>query len=298
MAGRLERLVPNLWVSVFQLRPDLGHFDFYSYSAMNLTTRIAAVLLLLSLSVTGKALAQIEQDTTHWNDEDLYKEEPSSPAFFSVGGGVLGGLLMPNLDDFNKYFAQPFAHSNLDNKVWMIGGQGFVTLPWVKNLRVGGLGMSGTSDCGCGEDTVNGAAVGRFLEYEVGYGALTIDYVLPLRTGRFHIVPGVALGLGSVNVYARQAQSRDFDIGADFNSATVNTTHTYTSSFFLYMPQIQFEYSPMGYLMFRVGAGYQGTSMGDWKVDRDVKLTNTTNLANVNGSGLIIHAGVFFGLFQ
>lgn len=265
---------------------------------MNLTARLVAFFLVLGLTVTGTAFAQIEQDTTHWNDEELYNEEPSSPAFFSVGGGVLGGLFMPNLDDFNKYFAQPFAHQNIDNKVWMLGGQGFVTIPWVKNLRVGGMGMSGASNCGCGEDTIQGSVVGRFLEYEVGYGAITIDYVLPLRTGHFHIVPGIALGMGSVNVYARQAQTRDFDVASDFNVPTLNTTHTYTSSFFLYMPQLQFEYSPMGYLMLRLSAGYQGTSMGAWTVDRGVALSNTANLANVNGSGLIVNAGVFFGLFQ
>jgi hypothetical protein len=265
---------------------------------MNLTGRLAALFLFLAISAAGNAVAQIEQDTTHWNDQDLYTEETSSPAFFSVGGGILGGLMMPNLDDFNTYFAQPFAHTNIDNQVWMLGGQGFVTIPWVKNLRVGGMGMSGAANCGCTDTTLNGSTVGRFLEYEVGYGALTIDYVLPIRSGRFHIVPGVALGYGSVNIYARQAQSRDFDITGDFNSQTYNTTHTYTSNFFLYMPQLQFEYSPMGYLMLRLSAGYQGTSMGSWTVDRGVALTNTSNLSNINGSGLIISGGVFFGLFQ
>ena len=265
---------------------------------MNLISRIALALGLFLVVFSGKALAQIEQDTTHWNDADLYVEEPSSPSFFSVGGGVLGGYLMPNLDQFNTVFGQPFSHQTIANHVWMLGGQGFVTLPWVKNLRVGGMGMSGAANCGCGDTTIQGSTVGRFLEYQVGYGALTIDYVLPLRTGRFHIVPGIALGLGSVNVYARQAQSRDFSVTGDFNGPSLNTTHTYTSSFFMYMPQLQFEYSPIGYLMLRVGAGYQGTSMGTWTVDRNVTLSNTDQLKDINGSGLIVSAGVFFGLFQ
>src|SRR5439155_12756408 len=114
-------------------------------------------------------------------------------------------------------------------------GQGFVTIPWVKNLRIGGLGYSGSSaDCGCIDTSVNGSSVNRYLTYEVGYAALTVDYVLPLRTGRFHIVPGVALGYGAVNIFARQAATRlNFDLG-EFNGSSLYTTHTYTAPFFLY----------------------------------------------------------------
>ena len=227
-------------------------------------------------------------------------EDKGSPSFFSVGGGVIGGYFMPNLTDFNANIAQPFVGQNIAEHVMMIGGQGFVTVPWVKNLRVGGMGMSGASDCGCLDTTVNSGSqsVGRFLDYEVGYGALTIDYVLPLRTGHFHIVPGIALGYGAVNIYARQAANRiNFDLN-EFNGNSAYTTHTYTSHFFLYMPQLQFEFAPLGYLMLRLSAGYQGTSMGTWTVDRDVSLGNTAALNNINGSGFVASLGLFFGLFQ
>src|SRR5262249_6418176 len=148
-------------------------------------------------------------DTTHWNDEELYTDEKTEPAFFSVGGGFLAGYFHPDFSTFNPNVAMPFVGQNYREQVFMFGGAGFVTIPWVKNLRVGGMGMSGvSSDCGCTNDTIQGTAVNRYLTYSVGYGALTIDYVLPLRTGHFHIVPGVALGLGSVDIYKRQAQNR------------------------------------------------------------------------------------------
>jgi hypothetical protein len=258
-----------------------------------------AALTLLALALRPAAgHAQITTDTTHWNDEELYEEDKSAPAFFSVGGGVLGSYFMPNFDDLNANVVSKFGGPAIPNHVWMIGGQGFITVPWVKNLRVGGIGMSGASDCSCTDTTINGSAVGRFLEYHVGYGAVTFDYVLPIRTGRFHIVPGVALGFGSVNLYAQQAQQRTFDIAADFNGTSPNTTHTYSSSFFLYMPQIQFEYAPLGYMMLRLSAGYQGTAMGDWTVDRQVALSNTAPLKNVTGNGMVASLGVFFGIFQ
>jgi hypothetical protein len=271
---------------------------------MNLTRRshfIAFILIILGpLALPKLVHAQIQQDTTHWNDEDLYSEDKSSPAFFSVGGGAIGAYFKPDLTSFNANVAQPFVGQNIAEHVWMFGGQGFITLPWIKNFRVGGMGMSGTSDCGCLDTTVNNGSqsVGRFLDYEVGYGALTLDYVLPLRTGHFHIIPGVALGYGTVNIYARQAANRlDFDL-SEFDGNSAYTTHTYSSHFFLYMPQLQFEFSPVGFLMFRLTAGYQGTSMGSWTVDQGVSLGNTTALSSINGSGFTASLGVFLGLFQ
>src|ERR1051325_4843257 len=179
---------------------------------MMLTKRFFILALVSFLSVTGqRALAQITRDTTHWNDEELYTEEDkSAPAFFSVGGGFMAGQFHSAFTKFNKNFVQPFFAgsspkvADYREQVWMFGGGGFVTIPWIKNVRVGGMGFSGTSsDCGCANDSINGTDVNRYLTYSVGYGALTIDYVLPLRTGHFHIVPGIALGYGGVDIYAR-----------------------------------------------------------------------------------------------
>jgi hypothetical protein len=249
-----------------------------------------------------RAIAQIQRDTTHWNDEELYTDDDKgAPSFFSVGGGILGAYFTPDLSSFNTNVAQPFVGKNYRQEVWMVGGQGFITLPWIKNLRIGGMGYSGTSvDCGCIDTVLNNGVdtVNRYLTYQVGYAALTLDYVLPLRTGRFHFVPGIALGYGSVNIYARQAANRlNFDL-TEFNGNSLYTTHTYSSNFFLYMPQLQIEYAPLGYLMFRLTAAYQGTSMGTWTVDQGVSLGNAGPLSGINGSGLVFSLGAFLGIFQ
>jgi hypothetical protein len=258
--------------------------------------------LVVCAAFPARSVAQIQRDTTHWNDEDLYSDDDkSSPSFFSVGGGILGAYFSPNLSTFNANVAQPFVGMNYRQEVWMVGGQGFVTLPWVKNLRVGFMGYSGTSvDCGCKDTVLNNGVdtVNRYLTYQVGYGALTLDYVLPLRTGHFHFVPGIALGYGSVNLYLRQAANRlNFDL-TEFSGNSLYTTHTYSANFFLYMPQLQIEYAPLGYLMFRLTAAYQGTSMGTWTVDQGVSLGNTGPLTGINGSGLVLSLGAFVGLFQ
>jgi hypothetical protein len=50
--------------------------------------------------------------------------------------------------------------------------------------------------------------------------------------------------------------------------------------------------------MFQLGAGYQITSMREWKVDGDVGLGNTDQLSTINGSGLVLNLGVNIGFFQ
>ena len=259
-------------------------------------------MLLAALAILPCRMTYAQtRDTTHWNDEDLYTEEAASkPNYFAVGGGIIGGMFLPNLTDLNANVAQPFVKQNLPTSVFMLGGQGFVAVPWVKNLRVGGMGYGGTTTCDCQNgDFGLGASVNRMLTYSVGYGALTLDYVLPLNMKHFNIVPGIALGFGNVQIYAQQAQNRStaFDIGSEFNAASINITHTYHSGFFLYMPQLQFEYSIKGFSMLRLAVGYQGTSMRTWTVDNGISLGSTDKLSTTNGSGLVVSAGLFFGLF-
>ena len=162
------------------------------------------------------------------------------------------------------------------------------------------MGSSGQSKQCCVDTTINGSAKSRMIQYSVGYGAVTIDYVLPLHLKHFSIVPGIALGVGSVQIYTQQAANRTsaFNIADEFIAGgNDDISHTYHSSFFLYMPQLQFEYTIKGFSMVRLAVGYQGTSMGTWSVDQNVNLGPPGSLANVNGSGLVASLGFFFGLF-
>ena len=268
------------------------------FTSISKWVTIGVPVLMLLLTISTTVVKAQTKDTTHWNDEDLYTDDPVKAAYFGVGGGFIGGLFFANFDVLNTNIARPFVGQDAKSTIFMTGGQGFVTLPWVKNLRVGGMGSSGTSTCDCNDTSVQGNQVNRELKYTVGYGALTIDYVLPLGYKHFSIVPGIALGAGSVQLYAQQAANRAsaFDINDEFSNGS-NITHNYHSSFFFYMPQLQFEYSFKGFAMLRATVAYQGTSMGTWSVDDGVSLGSTDKLTGINGSGLSVSLGVFFGLF-
>ena len=256
------------------------------------------VLVLLCAAGTAFAQQNIARDTSHYNDEELYGDALlSTPGYSWIGGGVVFGLHLPSLTDFNLSIAQPFIKQNLKEQVLMIGGQGFMPFPFVKNLRIGGVGMSGNSSVCCIPDTVDLRAVARSLTYHVGYGALTLDYSF-VNANRFHVLGGLELGLGSINIIAQQAASRStFDIGSEFNSPSTNITHTYHAGFFIVKPQVEFEYAPLRWLMLRLAAGYQITAMGTWTVDDAVPFKDAAALSKVKGNGAVFHLGVFLGFF-
>jgi hypothetical protein len=257
-----------------------------------------AALIILSTS-TAFAQPNVRRDTTHYNDEELYTDDLAgeTPGYSWIGGGLIIGLHMPSLNDLNSGIAQKFIKQDLKEQSLFIGGQGFIPLPWVKNLRIGGVGLSGSSSVCCVPDTVNGQPVARSLTYHIGYGALTLDYSF-VNTNRFHILGGFELGLGDVEIIAQQAVNRDaFDITNEFSSGTFNITHNYHAGLVLLKPQVEFEYAPLKWMMLRLGAGYQLTFMGTWKADDEVSLGDAGALTNVNGNGPFFHFGLFVGFF-
>lgn len=263
-----------------------------------------SLILVFILSAVSASIAQpnIAVDSTRWRDEDLYTgdESRSMPAYNWIGGGFTAGALLADLGSLNTNIAKPFINQELPGTIAMFGGQGFIPFPWVKNLVIGGVGMSGRSQICCVPDTAStGQPVMRTLRYSVGYGGISLDYALPIRISRCFILAGVELGFGSVSIYAKQAYDRpSFDIGSEFDQPTTNITHTYSAGMFVYKPQITFEWAPLSFMMFKASVAYQGTSVSTWKADEDVELGTTDKLGSINGSGLMVSGGIYLGFFQ
>jgi hypothetical protein len=259
------------------------------------------LLAFLLLFWAGISLAQpnISRDTTHYNDEELYDGDVSgsSPGYSWIGGGLIVGMHLPSLSNFNSQIAMPFIKQNLKERAFMIGGQGFIPVPWVKNLRIGGIGMSGNSNVCCVPFTAsNGQPTMRSLTYHVGYGALTLDYSI-VNTNKFHILAGMEIGFGSVEIIMQQAYSRPFDVSSEFDQPSNNITHNNHAGMFILKPQVEFEYAPFKMVMVRLAGGYQLTSMGTWQSDDAVPFTDEGALTKVNGNGPVFHLGIFLGFF-
>lgn len=226
-------------------------------------------------------------------------EEEAHP-YFGLGGGANFYMLQPKFDDINAMTAR-LKIPALDGGMLLSGGAGFISAPFGKHLRIGGMGWGGLkSECADVIDTINGTPVSerRTAEFGVGAGGVTLDYVYPLgfTHNKVVIAGGVMLGLGSISLQLDQTTSdpRTFD-NFFTGGASPNFTRQMHAAFFSYTPYLNVEYSILAFLMLRASVGYNGMSVGTWKVDRAIDISG---VPAISGSGLAYGGGLFVGIFR
>lgn len=236
-------------------------------------------------------------------------EEPLPPPHHSqakIGGaaGFTQSLLFLNLDPINsvltKYNAAPFNN----NPLFMLGGQGYGYIMLIKNLRVGGMGMSGSMTSKSIDTSTN---VQRDVSLSVGYGGVTIDYVVPVFP-RLDVTFGALLGGGNLTLRlthndgtAKAWSNLWNDLGQTGNSngqvPVSEFTHTISGSFFIYQPSINVEYAVLQYLGIRLGVSYNGMAGNSWTLDGNDAFSVVGVPSDISGKGIMINGGIFIGTF-
>jgi hypothetical protein len=181
----------------------------------------------------------------------------------------------------------------------MLGGAGAIYIMVVPNLRIGGLGMSGS--------TSSSALVGNVrkeAQLTVGYGGVTAEYVFQI-VPRLDLAIGTMLGAGGVDITLRQdaglATTWENEWLAlrtgNYQSATqIGTVRREMSgSFFVLIPSATIEYAVLGWLAVRVGASYVTMLSPSWTLDGEHDLLNVPS--SVKGNGFMINAGILLGTF-
>ncbi len=234
------------------------------------------------------------------NDED----EPLPPPHhgqvkFGGAGGFTQSLLFLNLDPINDVIKAHGGAAFDKNPLFMMGGQGYAYILFVKNLRLGGIGMSGSMSTRTIDTTFGNLR--RDVQLSAGYGGITAEYVVPL-VSRLDLTFGAILGWGNVTMRLTHGQG---DVAWDnlwneFGSNSSNSaqfTHKMTGSFFLYQPSVSVEYAVLRYLGVRLGVGYSGTAGGSWKFDDQDDSQVIGVPSDINGRGFTINAGIYLGTF-
>jgi hypothetical protein len=172
----------------------------------------------------------------------------------------------------------------------------------INNVRVGGIGMGGSIE----SRSVDATGIRRDSEFDVGFGGVTFEYVLPVIP-RLDVALGGMLGWGGVDITLRQETGRNLTWNEEWShfgsgnyndpvTGTVgNITRTMSGSFFIWMPTVNVEYAILGWMAVRVGAGYVGMSAPSWSVDGEYDLVGVPS--DINGQGFILNGGIFVGTF-
>lgn len=229
-------------------------------------------------------------------DEILPPKRSKSGKLGGAGGFTPTFLFLDNIDVINQFISSANG-AKLDNgPLALYGGQGYGYIMLVENLRVGGLGLSGTRKSKALDPNT---FTRRDIEYTVGYGGVTIEYAFPI-VPRLDISAGVMLGAGGVdvkmtkNTYDTKVWN---DVWSEYGSPSPTSEYTrkLSGTFFVYQPSLNVEYAILRWVGLRVGVSYVGMSGGSWKMDDNYDVSGVPS--DMNGNGFMINTGLFVGTF-
>lgn len=251
------------------------------------------LLFLLLASSAGSAVAQ---------DETIPPIPPKRTKAAKVGafGGFTPGWLFVDVKPLNAFLGQAGGAPLKEHGVFMAGGGGAAYIMFVPNLRVGGVGMGGAIS----STSLSAAGVRRDAELSVGYGGVTVEYVIPV-VDRLDIAVGGMLGTGGIDItlrqdiggYKRWSDEWGFFGTGDYQNGSQipSITRRYSGSFFVYAPSVSVEYAILGWLGARVGGSYVGMAAPSWELDNEYDLLGVPE--NISGRGFMLNAGIFVGTF-
>ncbi len=235
-------------------------------------------------------------------DDDNNTTRSSSYWNRSKVGGAGGVTPIVGMFD-NKEIDKLLAGANLPilgtDPIYLIGGEGYGYIMFLKNVRMGGFGASGKKTVSVIEP-VAGGTLRKEVEYNVSYGGFLIDYVQPIAY-RLDIALGASIGGGEINLTMRRDDNgfKTWDtLWTEFgNPLTRATSYTrkLNGTFVVVNPHINIEYSLLTWLQIRVGAGYPLMFSPEWKLDEKYNINNVPSKIKTNG--YTINAGIMFGFF-
>ena len=262
--------------------------------------RTPALLLTVVALCVSLGLAQ----------DEVIPPKHSRMAKVGLFGGFTPGMLFPNVKPINDFLVAGGAAPLKDNGVFMLGGTGAAYIMIVPNLRVGGLGMSGSISSTSLDVATN---IRREAQLKIGYGGVTVEYVVPIFE-HLDFAFGTMLGTGGMDLTIRKSNgdastwageqgylhsvgTGDFAVptGTDLSNPPGEVTRILTGSFYMIIPSVAFEYAITGWLALRVGASYVAMVAPTWKVAANYDLLGVPS--NVNGNGFMVNLGLLVGTF-
>lgn len=227
-------------------------------------------------------------------------EEPLPPkhAASKLGGaaGFTPFWLFFDPGPLNQVLGSAHAAALAKGGIPLYGGQGYGYIMFLPNVRVGGIGASGSLE----SKMLDGNNILRDVQLSVGFGGVTIDYVAPI-TQRLDVTVGLMLGHGSMEITMTRdnGQAKVWnDLWVEYGSqdSAQNFTRKLTGSFLAYQPSVNLEYAVLRWLGVRLGVSYSGMAAASWKLDDTYDIFGVPN--NISGKGLMINTGIFVGTFM
>jgi hypothetical protein len=189
-----------------------------------------AALIVLFLFIFALTLFAQDQD-----EEPLPPPKPTGSTKIGGAVGFLQDWMFFDFGPINELMRSQGLGEFDKTSMYAIGGQGYAYILVVPNLRVGGMGITGSSAV----KTKSGNVVHE-VDLHAGYGGVTIDYVYNLLP-RLDITGGMLFGGGGFDFKINRSEGTTQDWNSTWTNFSGNApAQEYSSklsgTFFVYRP--------------------------------------------------------------
>lgn len=248
--------------------------------------------LLLILAVVSLPLnAQKDEDESDYEYSYFHKTK------IGGAGGITPIVGMFDNKELDKFLTAAGLPALGSDPMYLVGGEGYGYIMFLRNVRMGGFGASGTRTVSKLDLASN---LRKEVEYGISYGGFLIDYVQPVAY-KLDVAFGATIGAGTIDITMRRDNGafKDWDsLWVNYGNAstpTSNYTRKLQGAFVTLNPHINIEYTLLTWLQLRVGVGYPLMFSPEWKLDDQYEINSVPS--KIKASGYTVNAGIMFGYF-
>lgn len=226
----------------------------------------------------------------------LFAQEAEDVGWVARFGAALGltpTYVFPNFDPINAQIKDMKIDQLSNSGMFVIGGGGYAYIMLVDNLRIGGMGVTGTKST---RGTVSG--LNKEVKYNCSFGGVSFEYTLPF-INKIALSVGTVVGMGttSVEIFQSSGTFNWVDTWRKVNEGIVLTNQVsdkITNSFYSITPTLNIDIPLSRFAAVRIGGGYVASFGNDWKINNEKTINNTPS--DLTSNSFFIQTGIFFGL--
>lgn len=216
-------------------------------------------------------------------------------ARFGLAGGFNPSFVFPNLDPVNAEVRKMGLGELSGSGMFLWGGGGYAYIMLIDNLRLGGIGIGGSTSS---KGIVNG--YNREVNYNFGLGGVTVEYTLPfIQHVALSVGAIVGAGSQSIEIYQNKNDYTWSSIWGKVNSSGIlmhdDVNYEISNTFFTIVPTLNLDVPINRFVALRLGGGYIFNFNDSWKVNNDRNISGVFN--ELTSNNFFIQTGVYFGFF-
>jgi len=211
---------------------------------------------------------------------------------FSIAAGPVVGWNIPSFTDLNTELSKAGMEGFGSEGVFATGGGGFIDIPVVKGLRLGGYGYGFSAS-----KTTEYVNTSRIAEFSYSGGFVSVEYSRKMGKSFDWTIGGMA-GIGSSNLKLVNFSNvlKQWNINNFIGDTAVNgNIVSLKSTSFSFVPQAGIGFQAAKFLYFKLNAGYLFTVNSKWKMEDVIEVNNFPS--GIKADGFMVNLGLYIGLF-